>query len=207
MMLADLCKLADSHISNVARAMYSFAGHSRTRIVSAYYSQALKDLIRRCRAKLGKDRPDAHALYTTTKEQMEHYRAKAYTAEKESRSERYPGYLFHEKVLFTKADQDLFRENSDFRGHFLEVNLGPVWKAEERYCLRGWNPANSENNENDISVETDQRSSSDGRRTAPEARVRADLASRIITTKGWNAFVQNTYNPAIDLPATSSAYS
>lgn len=206
MMMADLCKLADSYISNQARFAISVSSHSRTKIVSAYYSQPLKDLIRRCRAKVGKDRPDAHALYAATKEKMEYYRVKAYTAEEESRSERYPGYLFQEKVLFSMADQDLFRENSDFRGHFLEANLGPVWKAEEKYDMKEWDRENPENDENDISIETDHHSSSDGRRTAPEARVRADLASRFITTECWNLFVQNTFNPAIDLPATSSDY-
>lgn len=126
MIVADLCKPVDNCINNLTGTIYAMSGHSRTRIVPAYYSQPLKELIRRCRAKVGKDRPDTHAMYEAIKEKMEHYRAKAYAAEEKSRSERHPGYLFDEKVLFTKADQDLFRDNSDFRGHFLEVNLKPV---------------------------------------------------------------------------------
>lgn len=198
MMMADLCKPADNYINNFAKIMYSVSGHSRTKIVSAYYSQPLIDLIRRCRAKVGKDRPDARALYAATKEKMEHYRAKAYTAEEESRSKPYPGYLFHEKVLFTKADQDLFRENSDFRGHFIEANLGPVWKAEEKYDKKGWNPANSESDEYDISIDTDHHSSTIKRRTAPEARVRTEVAENFILTNCWDMFAAKILKPTAD---------
>lgn len=201
MIMADLCKPADNYINSFSRIIYAASGYSRTRIVSAYYSQPLKDLIRRCRAKVGKDRPDAHALYAATKEKMEHYRAKAYTAEEESRSERYPGYLFHEKVLFTKADQDLFRENSDFRGHFLRANLGPVWKAERKYDMKGWDPANSENDEYDISIATDHHSSTEKRRTAPEARVRADVAKKFVSYDCWEVFIQKTMKSAVDRPS------
>lgn len=204
MMMADVCKPADDYINNYHRVVKSISGFARTKIVSAYYSKPLKDLIRRCRAKVGKDRPDAHALYAATKEKMEHYRAKAYTAEEESRSKRYPGNLFHEKVLFTKADQELYTENSDFRAHFIEANLGPVLKAEGKFDMRG---LAADNDEFDISVETDHQSSQFKRRTAPEARVRTGLEEDFISSDCWKLFVKQTMNPEVDLPlAATSEY-
>lgn len=202
-MMADLCKPADDYINNFQRALDAATGNTRTRVISAYYSKTLKDLIRRCRAKAGKDRPDAHTLYAVTKEKMEHYRAKAYTAEEESRSKRYPGYLFHENVLFRKADQDLFRENSDFRGHFLEANLEPVWKAEGKFDLKGLMPAADEY---DISIETDQHSSETRRLTPPEARVRKGVPERFISTRGWELFAKQILDPAeVDLALAPSS--
>lgn len=193
MMMADICKPADEHINNYLRIMDSVTGNSRTTSISAYYSKDLKNLIRRCRAKAGSDRPDAYTLYAVTKEKMEYYRAKAYAAEEESRSKRYPGYLFHEKVLFTKADQELYKENSDFRGHFLEANLGPVWEAEGKFDFSGLVP---ETNEADTSFETDHVASLYKRRTAPEARVRSEMAGRFITTRCWKMFIRQTFDPA-----------
>lgn len=200
MIMADLCKPADNQIRNFTRTIYARDGPFRTRIVSAYYSKPLKDLIRRCRAKDGTKRPDAYELYKETKEKMEQYRAKAYAAEEESRSQRYPGYLFHEKVLFTKADQDLFRENSDFRGYFLEANLMPVWEAEQEYERKPPTPApaDPENDEDYISIETDPRSSSRKRLTAPEARVRTGLAEEFITSRAWHLFVDQSLDALVD---------
>ena len=188
MLMADLCKPADTYISNVARFKYSRTGHYRARLVSAYYSEPLKDLIRQCRSKLGKDRPDAHALYEKTKEKMEQYRAAAYAAEERSQGLRLlPGYLFHEKVLFTKTDQDLFREDSLFRGLFLDINLGPVRKAEDKYFNEIWKPPGEDY---DTSINTDHHSSTDRRRTAPEARVKTKLGKDLISTKAFHAWVE-----------------
>lgn len=188
MLMADLCKPADTHLSNVARFQYSRTGQSRTRLVSAYYSEPLKDLIRQCRSKLGKDRPDAHALYEETKEKMEQYRAAAYAAEERSQGHKLlPGYLFHEKVLFTKTDQDLFREDSFFRGLFLDTNLGPVREAENTYFNEVWNPPGDDY---DTSINTDHHSSTDRRRTAPEARVKTKLGKEFISTAAFHAWVE-----------------
>lgn len=194
MMMTDLCKLADCYINNEKRMQDSYgANNNRTKMLSAYYSKPLKDLIRRCRAKVAQDRPDAHKLYIDTKKEMEYYRAKVYTAEKESRSDHkpYSEYLFHEKVLFTKADQALFEENSEFRGLFLETNLGPVKEAEGKFDMMGLKDFDDQ----DISFETDHQSSYN-RRTAPEARVRPEIAERFIDSRAWNHFVKQAFNPA-----------
>ena len=98
MFMAALSKPANEHLTTFVRSTYSRTGCHRARIVSAYYSDPPKDLIRRCRSKLGKDRPDAHVLQLEIKERMEHYRAAAYAAEEDSRrSKQLPRYLFHEK--------------------------------------------------------------------------------------------------------------
>lgn len=196
MMMTDLCKPADTYINNHKRYQDASAGpnNARTKMLSAYYSKPLKDLIRRCRAKVGQDRPDAYELYKETKENMEYFRAKAYTAEVESRShrKRYPGYLYHEKVLFTKADQALFEENSDFRGAFLDVNLGPVREAEGKFDMTGL----SDFDDQDISFETDHLSSNESkRRTAPEARVRPEIEGRLINSRTWMHFVREAMHP------------
>lgn len=202
MMMADVCKLADDYVNNYQRLLKSSSGYARTKLISRYYSKPLKDLIRRCRAKVGKDRPDALTLYATTKEKMEHYRDKAYSAEEESRSKRYPGNLFHEKVLFTKADQELFTENSDFRAHFLEANLGPVLKAEGKFDMRG---LAADPDEFDISIETDHHSSAFKRRTAPEARVRTGLEQELISSHMWELFVKQTMNPKAELASAATS--
>lgn len=188
MLMADLCKPADTYITNVARFNYSRTGRFRARLVSAYYSEPLKDLIRQCRSKLGKDRPDAHALYEETKEKMEQYRAAAYAAEERSQGLRlFPGYLFHEKVLFTKTDQDLFREDTLFRGLFLDTNLRPVREAEDKYFNEIWNPPGDDY---DTSINTDHHSSTDRRRTAPEARLKTKLGKDLISTNAFHAWVE-----------------
>lgn len=193
MLIADLCKLADRHLTNVDRVIYATTDHCRARIVSAYYSQPLKVLIRKCRSKLGKDRPDAHALYVATREKMEHYRAAAYAAaEKESqRLKSFPGYLFHEKVLFTKTDQDLFLKNSFFRGLYLEANLGPVWEAEKEFFGRNWAPPGDDY---DTSIDTDHRSS-ESRRTAPEARVKENSG---ITSQAFKLMMGQSVDVNVD---------
>lgn len=196
MFMNHLCKLADDHLTNSKRAVYAHNGPPN-RIVSEYYSQPLKQLIRRCRSKSVKDRPDAHALYEATKEKMEEYRAKAYAAEEASRRERYPGNLFHEKVLFSKIDQDLFRENSDFRGSFLEVNLKPVRNAEEKYYMKAWESKDLEHDEHDTSIVTDHHSTTNRRLTAPEARVDAKLEA-MISTNAWLLFAEQSINPLVD---------
>ena len=198
MLMADLCKLADRHITHAQRSVYANTGLFRSRLVSDYYSQPLKELIRRCRSKLGKDRPDAHALYEATKEKMEQYRAKAYAAEEKSRSDKYPGHIFHEKVLFTKNDQDLFRENSDFRGYFLEANLVPVRKAEHKHYMKPWKPADLENDDNDTSIVTDHHTTTHKRRIAPEARVKTGLAEDLITSRAWRLFIEQSLDPLVD---------
>lgn len=192
MLMADLCKLADNHLNNFSRFNHSAPGRDRVRIVSAYYSESLKDLVRRCRSKLGKDRPDAHALYEATKERMEHYRAEAYAAEEDAqKSQQFPGYLFHEKVLFTKTGQDLFRENSVFRGYFLEANLAPVWAAERKYLRKRWIPPGDDF---DRTIDTDHHSSSERGRTAPEARVKTNEFSN----RTWRLMIEQSINPEMD---------
>lgn len=196
MLIADLCKSADNHLTNSARFIYSGTGRSRARIVSAYYSQPLKDLIRECRSKLGKDRPEAHALYSITKEKMEHYRAAAYEAENKSQElDQFPGYIFHEKVLFTKTDQDLFRQNSTFRGFYTEANLKPVWEAEKQFLGSKWTPLEADIDE---SIDTDHHSSTDRRRTAPEARMKIKSGKDSLSSKAFKLFVEQSLNPIMD---------
>lgn len=67
--------------------------------------------------------------------------------------------------------------------------------GRREYDMGGWDP---ENDEHDMSIDTDHHSSIDKRRTAPEAPVEIKLAKDFISTSAWRIFAEQTGNAVVD---------
>lgn len=133
--LGQVCHYADKFLAAPIKDLLHgdmSANPSGKRIFSSYYSDRLKELIRRCRSANPLERPSNHDLYLETKSWMEAFRELTYRAEQESPAPVIAGIaVHHNKVLYTKEEQKLFDKNAEFRQAYITVNTNPVFEAED----------------------------------------------------------------------------
>ena len=99
---------------------------SKTSTSTAHSSQ-LTNLIVNCRNNLPPRRPEIHTLHLHTKSNIELHRAYAYVEEATVLANGSPSGVFHNKVFFSKQDQDRFKKDMVFRVNYRRVNLIPLW--------------------------------------------------------------------------------
>lgn len=134
--MAQMCKHANNYLAPPIRDLLqgekSKNNPSGRRIFSSYYSLRLKELIRKCRSRNPLERPPIYDLYLETKSWMETFRGHAYWEEQESRACVVAGIaIYHNKVLYTKDEQNLFDANMEFRNAYEAANVEPVFEAED----------------------------------------------------------------------------
>lgn len=134
--IAHMCRHADKHLAEPIRQVLNEKSEtwdpSGQRIFSSYYSPQLKELIRRCRSQEPLERPQLYGLYLETKSGMEASRDRAYQAEQESQASVISNIaIHHDKVLYTRDEQNLYDNNMEFQDAYKEANNRRVLDAED----------------------------------------------------------------------------
>ena len=122
--------LADKHVKTPGVLTRSLQKEYPLDKGPTYYSPVLLALINRCRAQIVKDRPTVDELYTTTKEMARIFRERAYQEQRQVHDSMAEGGCFHSQMLFTKDEKTLFETNQQFRTHYQDANLVPLYTAQ-----------------------------------------------------------------------------